>query len=55
LDHGVRNLQKLERKILQICFSLGFCFFGFVVPDCTKKNNLAKKWKKLLKFFARKL
>jgi len=21
-------------------------FFGFFVPNCTRKNNLAKKWQK---------
>jgi len=30
-------------------------FFGFPVPDCTKKNNLAKKRQKFVKSFARKL
>jgi len=30
-------------------------FFCFLVPDCTKKNNLAKKRQKIVKFFAKKL
>jgi len=29
--------------------------FGFLVLDCIKKNNLAKKWQKNVNFFAKKL
>jgi len=24
----------------------GLFYFGFLVPHCTRKNNLAKKWQK---------
>jgi len=30
-------------------------FSGFMVPDCTRKKKLAKKWQKIVKFFAKKL
>jgi len=29
-------------------------FLGFLVPNCTRKNNLAKKWKKKLEVFPHK-
>jgi len=45
----------LPHSIVYPHFTSNQVFFGSLIVDCTRKNNLPKKWQQIEKFFAKKL